>query len=629
MKSCITILAAIALLLSASLLNFPVAASPDGYPTAETPTLIASLSPRNATIGDDTTWLVWTDPNCSGCDVHLEIFDMTNWTTIYEEHKTLGTLNECGSLEKVISTVGFQEHEYRFTANMAIDDMEMTCSRYLDFEALFGIVAWVDPYEAVPGEIVELTIYESVYPYVDAVANITVCNFTHPSLWTLTDVTISSTNGTRLIDIPTAGLAAGSYSVNVTATSASGTDSWVSYLVLSDLIVTVDEYLYYIGQMVNVSINTYHTVSKAGLQISSIFPLPSIIVVDENVTLTNGQAHKLYNSSDWLPRDYYEVNCNATIDTETVYSFTGFSLEPFDVDVECDKYEYTAGEAVNITISTTKPQPSAEFNLTITNSTGAAIWTHGPSYLDLKGEASVEFDTTDFPPDTYEIEAFVNNTKYVQCAYEYFEIVVQTFDIFATVEPNNVGYTMPRLNTTVVSEQANAKLTIAVTSFVGTCYTFTKNLTISTYTYFIPAIGMPNGTYSVDVSVTSTVGTNSAWCQFSYSNGLDTDGDGLSDSQEQTIPTLKENPDSDGDGFFDGMEVFHGSDPLDPDSIIPEQIFMQILTLICISPLIYLIAKRTRGSIQIEKPRLQPRPHSSFESFQYPSNPNIGILENL
>lgn len=590
-KPNITITTAIALLLAASLISFRVAANPDGHPTAETPTLIASLSPPNATIGDDITWLIWTDPNCSGCEVNLEIFDMTNWTTIYEENKTLGILNECGSLKKGISTVGFQKHEYRFTAYMEIDDMEMECSRYLDFEAPFGIVAWVNPYEAISGAIVALTIYETVYPYVDAIVNITVSNFTHPSLWTLTDVTIPSTNGTRSIDIPTVGLATGFYNVNVTATSALGTDSWVSYLTLSDLIVTVDEYLYYIGEMINVSIRTHPTVFEAGLQISSMFPFPSIIVVDENVTLTDGQAHKLYNSSDWLPRDYYEVNCNATIGTETVHGSTGFSLEPFDVDVECDKYEYTAGEAVNITISTTLPQPSAEFNLTIINSTGAEIWTYGPSYLDLKGEASEEFDTTGFPPDAYEIEAFVNNTKYVQWAYEYFEIVVPTFDIFATVESNNVGYTMPRLNTTVIPEQANANLTIAVTSFVGTCYTFTKSLSISTYIYFIPAIGTPNGTYSVDLSVTSAVGTNSTWCQFSYSNGIDTDGDGLSDSEEQTIGTSKEDPDSDGDGFFDGMEVFHGSDPLDETSVIPEQIFVQILTLICMSPLIYLIAK--------------------------------------
>lgn len=591
-KPNITILAAIALLLSASLLSFRVAASPDGYPTAETPTLIASLSPPNATIGDDITWLIWTDPNCSGCDVYLEIFDMTNWTKIYEENETLGTLNECGSLEKVISSVGFQEHEYRFTARMTTNGIEMECSRYLElFEAPFSIVTWADPYEAIPGQIVELTIYESVYPYIDAVANITVYNSTHPSLWTLTDVTIPSTNGTRLIDIPTAGLVAGFYNVNVTATSALGTDSSESYFMLSDLIVTVDEYSYYIGEMVNVSIRTYPTVSEAGLQISSMFPLPPIIVVDENITLTNGEAYKLYNSSNWTPRDYY-VYCNATIDTETVYGFTWFSLEPFDVYVECDKYEYTAGEAVNITISTTLPQPSAEFNLTITNSTGAEIWTHGPSYLDPNGEASVEFDTTGLPPDTYEVEAFVNNTQYIQSDYCYFEIFMPTFDVFATVEPDNVGYAMPRLNMTVVPEQVNANLTIEVTSSMGTYYTFTKNFSVSTYTYFIPTIGMPNGTYWVDVSVTSAVGTNSTWCWFSYSNGLDTDGDGLTDSQEQAILTLEENPDSDGDGFFDGMEVFHGTDPLDPTSVIPEQIFMQILTLVCLSPFIYLIAKQ-------------------------------------
>lgn len=49
----------------------------------------------------------------------------------------------------------------------------------------------------------------------------------------------------------------------------------------------------------------------------------------------------------------------------------------------------------------------------------------------------------------------------------------------------------------------------------------------------------------------------------------DTDGDGLSDTDEATAGTDPANPDSDGDTFSDGDEVEAGSDPLNPLSIPP------------------------------------------------------------
>lgn len=46
----------------------------------------------------------------------------------------------------------------------------------------------------------------------------------------------------------------------------------------------------------------------------------------------------------------------------------------------------------------------------------------------------------------------------------------------------------------------------------------------------------------------------------------DTDGDGLTDSEEDTLGTDPNDSDTDGDGLSDGQEVEEGTDPLDPDS---------------------------------------------------------------
>ena len=554
-----------------SLMASLVKAVDNAYPTAETQTLMTSLAPENAALGDEISWLVWTDPSASGHEVTLKIVDLTNDTVIYEGNENLRTTNECGSLVKAIDTTGFQQHEYLFGANMTIGNMMIESYKFLDFTIppppQLSIVAFASPLEALVGEPVNLTIFQLNYPYVDATANVTLSNSTNPSLWTATNIIIPATNGSQTIEIPTTGLSSGSYTIEVNATSAIGDDTYSTGFTLAEIMVDVLGYSYYVGEFVNVSIRALPAVSQAGLQIwftdYSVFPPIINVVVDEYVTLTNGEALKSYNSTDWPPYDLYMATANATIDTKDVIDVDFFSLLTFSVNVECNKLEYVSGENVTITISTTPSQPSAEFNVTVTNSTLHEVWTYGPSNLDSNGEAVVIMDTTDLPVDSYDVEAVVNNTMYEETGDDYFDIIEPTFNIYAEVDPLLItGYAMPLLNITTNPAQTNANLSIVIGMGVGIYYKLNKTVfDCSSYQYALPLPVMPNGTYFIQVVATSAIGTNSTYDVLSYSHGTDTDGDGLSNSEETSVGTDENNPDTDSDGFFDGMEVFHAPPP--------------------------------------------------------------------
>ncbi len=76
-----------------------------------------------------------------------------------------------------------------------------------------------------------------------------------------------------------------------------------------------------------------------------------------------------------------------------------------------------------------------------------------------------------------------------------------------------------------------------------------------------------------EVNALVSVGLNWRWGargarRFSVSGGaLDSDGDGLLDTEEATLGTDPFDPDTDGDGLTDGQEVKqYGTDPLNPDT---------------------------------------------------------------
>jgi len=594
-----TTLAIVLLMLCLSQITHSAKATPVGVPSEETQTLLSSLSPPNATLGDTITWLVWTDPNASGQEVTLTIWDETNDTMISEGTGTLGTTHECGSLKQPVSTVGFLEHEYKFIARMEIGNMEMESYRYLDLTVApppkFGIYAYATPSPLLPGDTTDLHIVETLYPYVAATADVRVYNLTDPNLWTTTGVEIPATNGSCTVKVPTTGLVAGFYSINVTATSAIGVGSTSAFFQLIDLFFDVEKYTYYVGDQVNVSIRTYPTVSEAGLSIFrfSFWPPLHEVVVDEVVPLTLGEAHKTYDSSGWTPFDSYQALCNVTIDTELVMDMAYFSLKAFEVDVSCDKYQYVVGSPVNISISTTPPKPGATFNITVSKDM-EEVWTYGPSTLDSHGEASVIMDTAGFEVGYYDVDVIVSDGIYEEEGSDSFSLIVETFAVFATVTPySNVGYAMPNLTITTVPGQTNANLTIRVgAGWAFETYQFNKtNFDVSHYEYFLPLPGMPSGTFAM-VEVSSSVGTNETTVWLSYTSGVDADGDGLSDIQEATLLTNPNNPDTDSDGFFDGIEVFHGSNPLNPASVIPEFGIPQLLLVLCMTATFYIAIRK-------------------------------------
>jgi hypothetical protein len=332
------------------------------------------------------------------------------------------------------------------------------------------------------------------------------------------NIAIPASNGSRIIKgISTAGLKAGNYEFRVNATSSIGKDITSTPLTLSDIIVEVEELFYIVGDPVNVTIRTYPTVSQANLSMAlfnfTIFD--QTFFKDEEVTLTNGRAEKLYDSTSW-PVDrrgktiIYSANVNASVSGRTVEDQASFFLDVFSVDVDTDKNSYLPGQMVEVTTTTEPSQAGGTLTLRVSNSSSDIVKTIGPSAIGADGTSTSTIDTTGWPVDEYDIEASVIKGNYMRNDTGSFDIYLRTFNIFATLDAFSYSdFAMPALTISTTPGQTNSNLTLTVDGPGGEYYEFTKTeFDSTTYLYGVPLLKQPNGTDTITVQITSSTGTN-------------------------------------------------------------------------------------------------------------------------
>ena len=522
------------LLLIAVVASTTLSAAVKAAPTSATQTLMTRLTPESATIGQTITWLIWTEPSLPGQQVTLTITDIgtstaSNNTVVYNQNINLNTTNYSGAYQLNVNTAGFKKHVYVFTANTISGNMELESTRYSDFSSAASgliILAFADPFDSIPGDTVELTIYAynsaTIFQGIAATANITLYNSTKAVFQSWKNVAIPASNRSRILQISTTGLKSGSYHLNVTATSAIGEAAYTAPFALKDIIVAVQDHTNYIGNPVNVSIRTYPTITQSGLEISffNSTSFKTVKVVDQYVTLTNGTAIVLPNSSTWKPESYDAI-ANATVNTKNVEDLDYFNLKAFSVDVGTDEGEYVPGQSVNVTTTTTPSQGVKQFRLRVTNSTDDVVYAYGPSNLRSDGTAVNLISTTGWPIDSYTVEASVTSTvqgtQYVINSTSDFDIYSRTFNVDATLSSYTFsGYVMPLLSITTSPGQTNANLTITIQGpdyysvTQGQEYLYKKTLFDCTqYLYNLPLPIAPNGTRTIRVQVDSSAGTNS------------------------------------------------------------------------------------------------------------------------
>ncbi|MDQ1281252.1 MAG: hypothetical protein QG670_2517 [Thermoproteota archaeon] len=576
-------------------------------PTSQNQTLMSSVAPENATRGQALSWLIWTDPPLPDQLVTEKIVDQTNGTTIYSNTEALRTLNNCGDLVKTVSTTGFATHVYKFSSNITVGTTTITSTRYIDFTTTpvtLSIYADVTPDPTLTGDAHNVTIYNFNFPYVSATATMKIYNNTNPSIWTMSDVNLPASNGSRRILIPPiAGMSAGTYYLRVNATSAIGNGTTTTSFELKDIILTVDSG-YYIGQPTNITIRTSPTVTQSGVNITyvdySYYPYTVGKVADLNLALSDGKVSYSFNTATW-PEESYTVKANASIGSKKVFDNGYFSLVAFSVSVSAPNNKYIVGTPVNLTISTTPIQAGAAYNGTVTNSTGDTMFTIDPSTLNSNGWASLLISTTGWPIGNYYIDVFVNNTHYTETGYDSFNLFLRTFNIYATLPGGSfdtyIGYAMPILNIATMPGQTIANMTLYISCSYGHTYDlFKPGFDLSSYQYLLPLPEMRNGSYTVNVNIKSYAGTNSTSTYLFYNHLKDKAGDGITDAQKIASGLNPNSPYADDtNSFFAGYAWFHGL-----ITIIPEfpQPFPMLVLILALSSLFLLLNRKMKTTTQ-------------------------------
>jgi parallel beta-helix repeat protein len=123
------------------------------------------------------------------------------------------------------------------------------------------------------------------------------------------------------------------------------------------------------------------------------------------------------------------------------------------------------------------------------------------------------------------------------------------------------------------------------------------------------------GNYTITLTVDDPSGNSASTSIWINVFGVDKDGDGLTDHDEENIYETNPNvPDTDGDGVNDGDEIDRGTDPLVPDKIKgPGKSFLEeswwifvVLAIIIMILIIFLLARRKpeeaiKGEVDLEE----------------------------
>ncbi|RLI35888.1 hypothetical protein DRO55_04675 [Candidatus Bathyarchaeota archaeon] len=572
-RSYITLLLAMLLLLMAQSIATPLTASNNeetGTSEGGIPALYSSLSSWNASVDGALTWLIWTDPITPNATVYLKVFDETNFTTVYGPVETM--LSPEGAMNMSFSTNGFNDtHIYAFTASMQYGDGLIESTRYLEPTAPveWWASCWASPYMIIPGDLMNLSIHIS--PAAAAVANISIMGPYGFPVWSADDIAIPE-SGMITFQFLTDNLTEGTYDIYANITRDGDLRTCHSSFYVTYLILDVENYYYVFNDTVFVNMRTLPTVSQIDLKIYQGYEWePTYTAFTGTVNTTDGVGtFEITTNSSW-PIGYYVVKGYVTVDSEVYENFDTFELKAFLMNACVDEYRSIIGEDdyVNVTVTTGPLQANASLLIGVYEWVDweyVKVW-NTTTLLGPYGNACVPIPLAGLSEGYYDVEVAVTSGGYTEYYYTGFELIERSFNVFASVDPwENIGYSMPILTVTAVPAQVDANVTINV--IYGLTY-YSYSLTdsnLSSISVPLPFAAIPSGNYWIEVWIESPAGSNGTWTSVTYSAGFDTDIDGLSDINEEIIGSDLTCYDSDGDGYFDGLEAFEGSDPLNPQS---------------------------------------------------------------